>query len=129
MAEIVSSLAPDGTLSVWYVQRLRELSRGLPARRVALASLEEFDQNLWFNTYGEVPTCRAVAAHAKRIYEAELEYPVLLTPAGEIMDGMHRVAKAWLLGLTEILAVQFPEIPPPDEVIPNYDLTRHGIPG
>lgn len=129
MAEILSSLSPDGTLSVWYVPRLRELSSALPTCRVALTSLEDLDRNLWFNTYGEVPTCRAVAVHAKRIYEAELQYPVLLSPEGEVMDGMHRVAKAWLSGMSDILAVKFPEMPPPDEVIPDYDMARHGVPG
>jgi hypothetical protein len=129
MAEILSSLSPDGTLSVWYVGRLRQLSSTLPKRWVSLSSLGDLDQNLWFNTYGEVATCRAVAVHAKRIYEANLEYPVLLSPEGEVMDGMHRVAKAWLSGMSEILAIQFTEMPPPDEVIPGYDMIRHGIPG
>jgi hypothetical protein len=32
------------------------------------------------------------------------------------MDGAHRIAKAWLLGLTEIPAVQFTEDPAPDYV-------------
>jgi len=129
MTEILSTLAPDGTLSVWYVERLRQLAEALPSGRVPLASIEDLDRNLWFNTYAEAPTCRAVALHARRIYEARLEYPILLSPEGEVMDGMHRVAKAWLLGMTEILAVRFDELPPPDEVIPNYDISRHGIPG
>jgi hypothetical protein len=33
------------------------------------------------------------------------------------MDGMHRVAKAWLLGLTAIQAVQFPHDPEPDQMV------------
>ena len=129
MEEILTTLKPDGTLSVWYVARLQQLSASLPKRWVPLDSLTDLDQNLWFNTYGEVPTCRAVAVHAKRIIDANLEYPVILSPEGEIMDGMHRVAKAWLAGMTEILAVQFTETPPPDEIIPCYNVARHGIPG
>jgi hypothetical protein len=33
------------------------------------------------------------------------------------MDGGHRIAKAWLLGLSEIGAVQFEIDPEPDRVI------------
>jgi hypothetical protein len=119
--EITSTLGPDGTLSVWHIERLRQLANGLPSQRVSLASLRDLDENLWFSTYGETPTCRAVAVHARRIYEADLNYPVLLSPGGEVLDGMHRVARAWLLGMTEILAVQFTEMPPPDEVIPQFN--------
>ena len=129
MASIVSSLEADGTLHVWYVARLQELSRELPERRVPLESITDLDQNLWFSTYDESPTCRAVAAHAKRIFDADLAYPVLLSPGGEVLDGMHRVAKAWLSGLKEIRALQFAEMPSPDQIIPQYDVARHGVPG
>ncbi len=121
MADILSMLGPDGSLSIWDVARLRNLADSLPKQLVPLDSLKDLDQNLWFNTYGEVPTCRAVALHAKRIYEASLEFPIILSPEGEVMDGMHRVARAWLLGKKEILAVKFTEVPPPDEVIPDFN--------
>lgn len=128
MLEILSTLGPDGALSVWDVARLRRLSEALPRRRVPLNSLQDLDENLWFNTYGEVPTCRAVALHAKRIYEADLAYPVILSPEGQVMDGMHRIAKAWLLGMADVLAVQFTMLPPPDEVIPNFNLAQEPSP-
>ncbi|MET0646165.1 MAG: chromosome partitioning protein ParB [Pyrinomonadaceae bacterium] len=128
MSEILSTLGPDGALSVWDVARLRRLSEALPRRWVSLDSLKDLDENLWFNIYGETPTCRAVALHAKRIYEADLEYPVILSPEGEVMDGMHRIAKAWLLGMAKVLAVQFTVLPPPDEVIPDFDLARRPPP-
>jgi hypothetical protein len=34
------------------------------------------------------------------------------------MDGGHRIAKAWLLGLEEIVAVRFETDPAPDSVTP-----------
>lgn len=123
--DFVSSLDPDGTLSIWYVARLRKLTEDMPSRWVPLDSVNDLDENLWFNTFGEVPTCRAIAEHAKRIYEARLEYPVILSPNGEVMDGMHRVAKAWLLGMKAIEVVQLDEIPPPDKVIPRYELAQY----
>src|SRR4030095_4120322 len=66
------------------------------------------------------PTCRRVAAHARRIYEADFDKPVILSATGHVMDGMHRVAKAWILGLKTIRAVKFPRDPEPDE--------RHPLP-
>lgn len=120
MSEITSTLGPDGTLSIWKIETLRKLIDDLPKQLVPLDGLTDLDQNLWFNTYGETPTCRAVAVHAKRIYDANLEYPIILSPEGEVMDGMHRVARAWLLGKKEILAVRFTETPSPDEVIANF---------
>jgi hypothetical protein len=35
------------------------------------------------------------------------------------MDGGHRVCKAWLLGHTEIAAVQFAQDPEPDYLMPD----------
>lgn len=125
MGDILSVLSSDGTLSIWYIERLQKISADLPKRRVPLDSLSDLDQNLWFNTYGEIPTCRAVAMHAKRIFDADLQYPVILSPDGEVMDGMHRVAKAWILGSTDILVVQFDEMPPPDEVVSNFDTKNY----
>ena len=59
-----------------------------------------------------------MAAHARRIYEADSEKPVILSATGQVMDGMHRVAKAWLLGRKTIRAVKFPRDPEPDETLP-----------
>ena len=78
------------------------------------------DEVSWFGAGpGEGPTCRLVADHAKRIYEAKFDHPVILSSAGWVMDGMHRVCKAYLLGWQAIKAVQFVQDPEPDEII-NY---------
>jgi hypothetical protein len=75
----------------------------------------EFDEVSWFGEQYR-PTCRVVVSHVKRIQEADLSSPIILSADGHIMDGMHRVAKAWLLGLTEIQAVQFAQNPEPDQI-------------
>jgi hypothetical protein len=103
---------------VWYTERLWELSHDLPVRTIAIADIPEFDQDCWFGP-GNPPTCRAVAGHAKRIWEADLAYPIILSANGGLMDGGHRIAKAWLNGSTEIQAVQFPVDPEPDFIVPD----------
>ena len=117
MAHKHSRLKPEGRF-IWYVVRLWRLAEHLPIKPVPIESIAEFDQNCWFGQ-SDVPTCRAVAAHAKRIYEADLSYPILLSAEGYLMDGGHRIAKAWLLGMKDIQAVQFEVDPEPDEVRPE----------
>lgn len=53
---------------------------------------------------------------AKRVLDADLEYPIIQAPDGWIMDGLHRVAKAILEGKTTIKAVRLPALPKPDRV-------------
>jgi diguanylate cyclase (GGDEF)-like protein len=48
------------------------------------------------------------------IQKADLSYPVILSADGRLMDGGHRISKAWLSGLTTINAVRFPVDPEPD---------------
>ncbi len=101
----------------WNTQRLWDLVRDLPVQSVPLDSIAEFDQNCWFGP-DTAPTCRAVTAHAKRIQDADLAHPVILAADGRLMDGGHRVSKAWLLGLTEIATVRFQTDPEPDWIEP-----------
>jgi hypothetical protein len=89
----------------------------LPVRTIAIDQIAEFDQDCWFGTH--IPTCRAVAEHARRIRDADLTYPIILSSNGGLMDGGHRIGKAWLEGLTEIRAVQFVVDPEPDYVVPD----------
>lgn len=100
----------------WMTERLWKLSADLPVIRVSIESVAEFDQNCWFDEE-RPPTCRAVANHLKRVIDADLSYPIILSPEGRLMDGGHRVAKAWLQGETEIDAVRFQADPEPDYII------------
>ena len=99
----------------WEVERLWKMTQNFPSRRVPLSAISDFDLVCWFDGKQHLPTCRAVADHARKIMEAEFRYPVILSAEGHVMDGMHRIAKAWLLGHETIEAVQFDEDPEPDE--------------
>lgn len=110
----------DGGRAFWLTERLWELARDLPAHEVPIASIAEFEQNCWFSS-PTPPTCKAVAQHARRINEADLSYPIILSAAGGLMDGGHRIAKAWLLGHETITAVQFLNDPAPDYVVTDSE--------
>ena len=114
MAQKHSRLTPTGRY-IWFSDRLWQLAQNLPVKNAAIESIKKFDRDCWFGD--APPTCRAVAVHAKRIYEADLSHPIILSAEGFLMDGGHRLAKAWLLTLKEIQAVQFEIDPEPDEVI------------
>ena len=106
----------EGGRAHWFAERLWDLARDLPVREVPIAAIAEFDQNCWFGP-DTPPTCKAVAEHARRINAADLAHPVILAADGGLMDGGHRIAKAWLLGHTTIAAVQFDCDPEPDYVV------------
>ena len=115
MPEKHSNPIPGGR-AYWWTQKLWTATRGLPVRRVPIASIAEFDRDCWFQER-HIPTCRAVAEHARRIQAADLAYPVILAADGHLMDGGHRISKAYLSGLTDIDAVQFEIDPEPDWVV------------
>lgn len=113
-------LADDGTKRIWYTERLWELAKELPVKSVPIDGISAFDEVTWFGN--AEPTCRRVAEHAKRIHQAVLEHPIILSAEGFVMDGMHRICKAHLLDMTTIQAVQFPENPEPDECLKEKPL-------
>ncbi len=117
MPEKHSRPIPAGR-AVWYTERLWHLACDLPVQTIAVADISEFDQDCWFGS-SHAPTCREVARHAQRIWDADLTYPIILSADGGLMDGGHRLAKAWLLGMPDIPAVRFTTDPEPDEIIPD----------
>ena len=97
----------------WDVDRLVALTRDFPRVQTPLSHIRELNEPFWFGR-GDIPTCRAVAAHARLIEATDLSYPIILSADGRVMDGMHRVCKALLLGYTMISAVRFVTDPAPD---------------
>lgn len=104
----------DGKRCVWDVERLWRLAACLPVEEVAVSVLHESDADLWFD--GSPPTIRCIAEHCRRIVGADLEWPIILSAEGHLMDGGHRVARALLEGCTSLRATRFVTTPPPDLV-------------
>ena len=103
----------DGSIPFVRMQQLWEMAEGLPSKKVRVTDLNTLDEVRWFSErMNKLPTCRAVAEHARDIYEADFRFPIILSPSGVILDGMHRLCKAFLEGMEEIDAVQLPTMPP-----------------
>lgn len=109
------SRSVPGGRAYFLTERLWSLTADLPPTEVPIDTIAEFDQDCWFD--GGPATCRAVAEHARRIQQADLSYPVILSADGRLMDGGHRIARAWLEGAESVLAVRFTTDPEPDCVV------------
>jgi hypothetical protein len=102
----------DGSIPFVRMQQLWDMAEGLPSKKVRVSDLNALDEIRWFSErMQKLPTCRAVAEHARDIYEADFQFPIILSPSGEVLDGMHRLCKAFLQGLDEIDAVQLHAMP------------------
>jgi hypothetical protein len=99
---------------IWDIHRLVGLSSNFPVKEVELDKIRELDEPFWFGNEKSVPTCRAIAEHAKLIEETDLQHPIILSRDGRVMDGMHRIAKALIEGRKKVKAVQFTHELKPD---------------
>lgn len=102
----------EAGLRAWDVDHLASLSSHLKPQLLPISEIHQLDETCW----GDPMTCREVAEHARLIDEADLAFPIILSSDGRVMDGMHRAAKAYMLGQTHLLAVRFVDDPEPDFV-------------
>jgi hypothetical protein len=109
----------DKGILAWDVGRLITLSHDLPQIEVPLSEIHELKETFWFDLEGDSPTCIKIAEHAKLINGVDLQFPIILSSNGRVMDGMHRVCRAWMGGLKTIKAVRFDIDPAPDYVDAN----------
>ena len=105
-----------GHVHIWNVAELLAMARDLPVEQVPLSQIKEIDEPYWFDLSDVVPTCRAVMDHARLSEAADLSWPVLLCAEGRVMDGMHRIMKAFVIGRPHILARRLIVTPEPDHV-------------
>ena len=102
-------------LLAWDVLKLIDLSIDFEVIQVPLTDIKELKETYWFGL-GAPPVSEEIAQHAKQIYEADLSYPIILCPEGSVMDGMHRVCKAFLNNYKTISAVKFSVLHEPDYI-------------
>lgn len=121
-------------LLAWDVHRLIDLAAHLQPCRVELSALQEIDEPYWYGPRDPSPTCRSIIEHMRLVEAADCSWPIILSPSGCVMDGMHRVGKALLEGRASIAAIRFDVMPAPDYIgvdpaeLP-YDEVRELAPG
>ena len=102
----------------WKATTLWKLAESLPVEQVPLDSFDWTNGNFQCNSLSDPPLWRDIGDHTKRILAADLKYPIIISPEGNVMDGMHRILKCYAFGLPTVPAVRLKEMPPPDMVTP-----------
>ena len=99
----------------WHVPDLHAAAKGLPVKEIPTSQFN-LDVDAWF---GEVckPTITNVIHHMKRIQNADLHEPILLSTEGYVFDGLHRLARCVLEEIYTIPCQQFDINPKPFEII------------
>jgi len=107
----------DGkTQRIWTIERIWQLAEALEAFELEIEEIVGLDAVTWFSPDGDQPTIRSMVKHTRRILDADLSYPPILTQDNRVFDGMHRIARHLLAGHTTITVKKFPQNPEPDWV-------------
>lgn len=104
---------------IWDVERIWKLAEKLENTEIPIDRIVGLDSVTWFREGGDQPTIRSVAAHARRIVEADTSYPPILTEDYRVFDGMHRIARHLMEGRTTIVVKRFERNPEPDIIEDN----------
>lgn len=99
---------------MWYVEDLWKAAEGLKPVPMPLEEVADIEELLDSHTWSAGPlSVREILDHVDRIENADLSYPLILTPEGFISDGCHRLIKAWREGRQTVLVVRLKTMPPP----------------
>jgi len=97
----------------WDVEELWKAAAGLEPVLMPVAEVADLEEILDSHTWSDGPlTVREILDHVDRMADADLTYPIILTPEGWIGDGVHRLMKAWREGVERVLVVRLREMPP-----------------
>src|SRR5690349_2730054 len=92
---------PDasGVVRYWRMPTIWAAAEHGKRTEMEVQSLAILDEVVWFGgPKNRQPTLRNVAEHAADIVNADMTYPVIVTRSGDILDGAHRIARAYLEG-------------------------------
>jgi hypothetical protein len=101
----------DADQNVWIVNHLIWKARELPIIDYSIENIVLDDNLFW-----KLDTTRDFLVHYEKVSLANLDYPIILSAEGIVMDGRHRLMKAILEGRKSIKAVKFEITPEPDYV-------------
>ncbi len=100
----------------WHIETVWRAALDLPVEEVPIDGIREVDEDCWFG--GRAATVRDVVDHARRMLDADLSLPVILASDGQVLDGMHRIAKSVLCGQISVTAQRLATYPDPDWLCP-----------
>lgn len=103
----------------WDIKDLWKAAENEPVQKVPTSSFNKIlDEDFWYswddeegNMVTETPTFGSILDHAKRAMDADTSYPIIVTPDGDIADGLHRIMRHMIEGKTEIPFVKLKKMP------------------
>lgn len=98
-----------GTPWRWKIWYLLECAKDIEAVMIPISDLVHED-----NPFMDTETYDGIVRTMKRIQNANLDYPIIVSECGRILDGRHRVVKAMLNGATHIEVIRFEKNPKPN---------------
>ena len=102
----------DGKIYQWEVSYLWKISEGKDVMEIPIQQLfNNLDQRSWFYDTNP-PSVIEMLSHCRRIVQANLEYPIIIDKYGIVIDGLHRLAKAYIEDKKSIKAVCLDPLPP-----------------
>ena len=79
------------------------------------------DLPLWAINIQDLPwrvgTLRESISECAAVHDSDLQYPIVLDDYGNVADGLHRIAKAFLLKKKSIKAIRLLEMPKEDDFV------------
>jgi len=72
----------------------------------------DLDVKVW-----DVDSVLCFIEHGKRVKDANLDFPVILSSTGFICDGWHRVVSAIIKGKETIRAIRMDDMPEPSNIV------------
>ena len=108
----------DGNSKYWYAETLWEATKNAPIIEIEVSSISILDEVVWFGGPNNIlPTIRTIAERIQAIQESDLAFPIIKVKDGDILDGAHRIAKAYINKHKFIKAALLDEYPIHDGIV------------
>lgn len=105
-----NNMYTDDNGNSWNVTTLFEFAKDLKVFNCPVASLYT-GCKVW---HDEIMSPNGFVYHVKRMMDADITKPIIISDDGFVMDGWHRIARAMYDGRTTVPAVRFDKNPSPD---------------
>lgn len=108
----ICSITDDGVTSVWKVESIWQACVNLPTQERAVETLIPLLNKIAWWEHSK-PSAWDCVLHARRMLDVDMSFPIVLDNKGRLLDGGHRLAKAWLTGMDTIKCYQILNMPEP----------------
>ncbi len=113
----------EGVVKEWDVDRLWSMSKLLRIQRQPITKFIKVIREYMDSTQRDIDSANAeyrfeMHDFIDRCRNANMSYPIIISPGSDfvVMDGFHRLFKAYVSGDHYIQVVQFDKMPDPDRV-------------